>query len=138
MSFEILVVSSDSGSRHDLEDTLARLGLEAKCVSTLRECQETLHSGTVGLVFCDPHVADGDYQDLLSSCGDHKPALVVTSRTVAPQDFRNARECGAFDVISTPPRPMEVEWMVIQARRHAQREKPGHGHLQFASAAGHF
>src|SRR5579864_8059597 len=77
----------------------------------------------VGLIFCDSHLADGKYQDLLAPYG---PRVVVMSRGADWEEFREAMQWGAFDVISAPCRPTDVEWMVIQAKRQERKtENPG-------------
>ncbi|HTZ73064.1 MAG TPA: response regulator [Candidatus Aquilonibacter sp.] len=117
--FEVVVVSSDLESRRHLSHILVEQGLDPICTSTLRECHEVLGKNRVGVVFCDPHVSDGSYRDLLSAyrLTDRKPRVVVTSRGADWEEFKEAMRCGAFDVISSPCRPTDVEWMVIQARR---------------------
>lgn len=117
--FEVVVVSSDLESRRRLSDILIGQGMDPICMSTLRECHESLAERRVGLVFCDPHVADGSYQELLAAyrLTDRKPRVVVTSRGADWEEFKEAMRWGAFDVISAPCRPTDVEWMIIQARR---------------------
>jgi DNA-binding NtrC family response regulator len=121
--FEVVVVSSDLAPRHNLTSILANLGIDSVPVSTLLECHEILAQKRIGLVFCDSHVADGNYQDLLAAypkSGD-KPPVVVTSRSADWDEYKEAMRCGAFDIISVPCRNTDVEWMVIQAKR-AQRK----------------
>jgi len=117
--FEIVVVSGDLVRRGDLARILTAQGFEPICVPTLRECKEIFAEGRVGLVFCDPHVSDGDYEELLSAyrLKERKPRVVVTSADGDWDDFKNAMRLGAFDVISVPCRPTDVEWIIIQAKR---------------------
>ncbi len=117
--FEIVVVSADLVRRGDLARILAAQGFEPICVPTLRECKEIFGEGRVGLVFCDPHVSDGDYEELLSAyrLKERKPRVVVTSTDGDWDDFKNALRLGAFDVISVPCRATDVEWIIIQAKR---------------------
>jgi DNA-binding NtrC family response regulator len=121
--FEVVVLSSDLAFRRHLAEILAKLGLDPVRLSTLRECHEVLAQKRVGLVFCDRHVADGNYQDLLAAypiAGD-RPRVVVTSGTADWDEYKEAMRCGAFDVISVPCRHTDVEWMVIQAKRADRR-----------------
>lgn len=119
--FQVVVVSSDLQHRLQLAEILTKLGLDPICASTLRECNESLTQKNVGLVFCDAHIADGDYQDLLKDLPNRKPRVVLTSHSRDTEDFSNAMQHGAFYVISAPYRPTDVEWMVIQAKRAAER-----------------
>jgi DNA-binding NtrC family response regulator len=140
--FEVVVVSSDMAVRHHLARILASLGVGPVCVSTLRECHEILAQKTIQLVFCDSHIADGDYQDLLAAYpqADDKPRVVVTSASADWDEYKEAMGWGAFDVISVPCRHTDVEWMVIQAKRvERQAERPGPARLEtreLAKAAG--
>lgn len=117
--FEVVVVSSDLEHRLQLAEILSKLGLDPICASTLRECNQSLAQRNVELVFCDAHIADGDYQDLLKNHANRKPRVVLTSRSGDGEEFHDAMRQGAFYVISTPYRPTDVEWMVIQAKRAA-------------------
>jgi DNA-binding NtrC family response regulator len=125
--FEVVVVSSDLESRRHLSDILVGQGMDPICTSTLRECHETLAKKRVGLIFCDPHVADGNYRDLLAAyrLTDRKPRVVITSRCADWEEFKEAMRWGAFDIISAPCRPTDVEWMVIQARRDERHRSEG-------------
>jgi DNA-binding NtrC family response regulator len=49
----------------------------------------------------------------------------VTSRGADWEEFKEAMRWGAFDVISAPCRPTDVEWMVIQARRDERHRIEG-------------
>lgn len=117
--WQILVASSDLESRRNLMQTLSRQGLDPIGVSNLAECQDTLTTEKVGLIFCDRHLADGTYRDLLerTRTSTEKIRVVVTSRHPDWDEYLEAMRNGAFDVIASPCRPTDVEWMVIQARR---------------------
>jgi DNA-binding NtrC family response regulator len=116
---ETVVVTSDLFNRRHLIDILNNHGVEPFCLSTLRECREILRERSVGLLFCDREVSDGNYKDLLAICNSwtRKPRVVVTSPDIEPSDVKEAMQLGAFHVISSPCRPADVEWMLIQAKR---------------------
>lgn len=122
--FEILVVSSDTENRSRLSDILASQGMSPTCVSSLQQCYKVLSQKPAGLVFCDPRLPDGSYRELLSSyrVDGRKPRVVLTSPNEDWEEFKKAVRLGAFDVISVPCRPADVEWMVIQAKRD-ERER---------------
>lgn len=126
--FEVLVVSSDALLRGSLQNVLTTLGIDPVCRSTLRECYESMTQRHVGLIFCDPRLADGNYRELLEvrTASGAKPRVVVTSRTADWDEFKEAMHCGAFDVISVPCRRTDVEWMVTQAKR-AERQTQAAG-----------
>lgn len=117
--WQILVASSDLERRRNLMQTLTRQGLDPIGVSNVAECKQVLAKGRVGLVFCDHHLSDGTYRELLESPRStaDKLRLVVTSRHPDWDEYLEAMRVGAFDVIASPCRPTDVEWMVIQAKR---------------------
>lgn len=117
--WQILVASSDLESRRGLASILTRQGLDPISISSLAECREIIEKENVGLVFCDRHLADGNYRDLLnaSRSAKGKVRVVVTSKHADWDEYLEAMRLGAFDVISSPCRPTDVEWMVIQAKR---------------------
>lgn len=121
--WEIVVVSSDLESRRNLSAILVRQGLDPICASTLRECREILAERNVGIVFCDSHVSDGTYKEFLRGyrSRDERPRVIVTSRHSEWDEYKEAIRFGAFDVIATPCRPTDVEWMIIQALRDDRR-----------------
>lgn len=117
--WQILVASSDLESRRNLMQTLTRQGLDPIGVASIAECDEVLAKEHVGLVFCDRHLADGTFRDLLERVrgGADKLRVVVTSQHPDWDEYLEAMRYGAFDVIASPCRPTDVEWMVIQAKR---------------------
>jgi DNA-binding NtrC family response regulator len=117
--WEVVVVSSDLESRRNLSAILVRQGIDPICASTLHECREILSQKNVGVVFCDSHVSDGTYKEFLGGyrSREERPRVIVTSRHSEWDEFKEAIRFGAFDVIGTPCRPTDVEWMIIQARR---------------------
>jgi DNA-binding NtrC family response regulator len=121
----ILILSSDLKARVDLAKILERLGFAPITASTVNKCREILAKENVGLVFCDRDLADGDYRDVvtLAACkfAKGKARVVLTCRLAEPDEYQEAKLFGVFDVIVTPCRPADVEWMVILARRDAYK-----------------
>jgi DNA-binding NtrC family response regulator len=133
--WEILVVSSDFERRHDLATILNREDIDPICTSTISECREIVAKRNVGLVFCDGHLRDGNYRDLLSARRSmrSKMRVVVTSPDTDWDGYLDAMRLGAFDVIAVPCRPTDVERMLIQAWRE-ERSRFGRTH-RFHGAA---
>lgn len=117
--FGVVVVSSELGSRLHLGGILMKLGMDPICVPSLRDCHDSIVRKNIGLVFCDTQLTDGSYIDLLSAYRrrQRKPRIVVTSRSADWDEFKEAMRWGAFDVVSSPCRATDVEWIVIQAKR---------------------
>jgi len=117
--WEVLVVSSDIEGRRELAAMLRRENIDPLCAGTVLECRNILAKEGVGLVFCDTQLSDGTYRDLIAASRGMKSRarVVVTSREGDWDEYLEAMRLGAFDVIASPCRPTDVEWMVIQARR---------------------
>jgi DNA-binding NtrC family response regulator len=123
--WHIVIASADVEDRRAMRNIFVKLGLEPIAASSLRECVETAAPENAGLIFCARSLSDGDYRDLLAAArrGKWKTRIVIATRATNWDDYLEAMRLGAFDVISAPCRPTDVEWMIIQALReeHAQR-----------------
>ena len=117
--FRAVVVSADPDKRNHLSKILASLAVDCACASCLRECYEILTETRAGLVFCEPILPDGSYEDLLTKyqSREWKPRVVITSDGANWDEFKKATDLGAFDVIAAPCRAFDVEWMIVQAKR---------------------
>jgi DNA-binding NtrC family response regulator len=125
--WEVVVVSSNLENRQDVAGILFRLGIDPICLSTVDQCRNLRSRKDIGLVFCDRHVKDGDYRDILSAvslCQAQSTAKVVMMAELdTPEEYQCARQHGLFDIISSPCRATDVEWMVIQAKRNRHQGK---------------
>ena len=117
--WQIVIASSDSNHRRAVAEILKQQEVVPICTSSVRECRDVLAEETVGLVFCDPTLTDGDYRDLITAARsvNSRARFVVTSRQADWDEFLEAMRLGAFDVIAAPCRPQDLEWMIIQAKR---------------------
>lgn len=125
----VMIASSNLENRQRLTRILEQQGVDAIWASTAAQSRETLESEHVGLVFCDRYFADGDYQDVLAAA--HSPSakgetrIVLTSPMLNAEQYEKAKQQGVFEVIPTPCRPTDVEWMIIQAKRkELKRPRP--------------
>lgn len=139
----VVVASSNLEKRQDVAGMLFRLGIDPICVSSVAQCRELNGHNNVGLVFCDRNLKDGDYRDVLSATAastPQRPKVVMMAELGGAGEYQQARHQGIFDVISSPCRPTDVEWMVILAKRYARREKdlmePSRNLAQLWRAAG--
>jgi len=117
--WQIIIASSDPDRLRSLTEILKHQDLEPICTSTVMECRKLLIKETIGLVFCDRNLADGNYSDLIAAgrSVNSIARFVVMSPQADWDEFSDAMRFGAFDVITAPCRPKDVEWMIIQARR---------------------
>lgn len=127
--WDVVVVSSSLENRQDVAGMLFRLGLDPICVSSVRQCRDLVRRDAVGLVFCDRQVKDGDYRDVLSAIAPSfpgkAPKVVMMADLSNPEEYEEVRNNGLFDVIPSPCRPSDIEWMVILAKRN-RRQATGH------------
>jgi DNA-binding NtrC family response regulator len=141
--WQVVIASADVEERRAMCNILAKQGLDPIVASTVRECKQIMAQESVGLLFCARSLADGDYRDLLvaARAARRRIRIVLATRLTDWDEYLEAIRLGAFDVISAPSRPTDVEWMIIQALRdeHARRREStlvqhGFGGLQEASA----
>lgn len=120
---DILVTSSRLEDRRALMRILDGLPLNVYSSSTLRQAGELISQKKLALVFCDEHLPDGSYRELLAAnrSTQKPPRVVVTTHDGEWNDYLEATRRGAFDVIRYPLQPADVELIVIRAMRD-QRE----------------
>ena len=116
---DILVTSSRLEDRRALMRILDGLPINVFSTSTLKQAEEVISQKKLALVFCDEHLPDGSYRELLSSPGtvQKQPPVVVTTHDGEWNDYLKATRRGAFDVIRYPLQPVDVELVVIRAMR---------------------
>lgn len=119
-----LVVSSQLEGRQPLVRMLEAIPADVIACSNRIQAEEVLSRQGFEVVFCDEHLPDGCYSDLLhSNHWEHKvPRVVVTTRTGDWDLYFEAIERGAFDVIRTPGYPTDIEMTVIRAVREDDRQ----------------
>jgi DNA-binding NtrC family response regulator len=120
LPWDILIASADLEGRRRLANILSKLEVDPLTTSSIRESKEIIATERVGLIFCDRLLSDGNCYDLLnaSKAGKTKARIVVTSSTADWDEFLEAMRLGAFDVIASPCRATDVEWMIIQTLRY--------------------
>jgi len=114
---EILVIASDPETRRALSSILQTQGLKSVQASQLSEGRALLESQPVGMVFCERHLADGTYLDLLptvQSKAGNVP-VVVTSRLADWDEYLEALRHGAVDLIPSPCKKSDVTSALAQA-----------------------
>ena len=114
-----LVVGPNIEVRRALLRTLEALSRDVIVCSTQTQAEEVLSRQTVDVVFCDEHLPDGSYDQLIhSNHWDHRtPRVVVTTRIGEWELYFEAVTKGAFDVIRSPWYAADVEMAVIRALR---------------------
>ena len=122
--FVVLVVCANIEDRRAFMRVLNGLSSNVFSCSTLAQADELISRQTVNLVFCDEHLSDGTYRDLLSLTRSQQRTMrvVVITHVGEWKEYLEATHLGAFDVIPFPLRPTDVELTVIRAM-HGEEQK---------------
>ena len=130
---QVLVVSPGP-NREAVKSAMSRWSIDLLCCSDVHEAKVLLPSSNPSLVFCEEQLSDGTYRDLLQDIGRvQKVRLVVMSESNdLDQAFNEVSAFGAFEIIASPARPTDVQWITIRAMqeesrrsgRRRQREAP--------------
>src|SRR5579863_3416158 len=117
--WKTVIISSDLNDLSTLAEILKKQELGPICASTVSQYRDVVSKQSVGLVFSDSTLSDGDYRDVIAASRSlgSRARIVVTSCQATWPEFLEAIRAGAFDIIPKPCRPKDVEWMVIQAKR---------------------
>jgi DNA-binding NtrC family response regulator len=117
--WQIVIASAALEDRRTMLNIMAKQGLDPIVASRVSECQQSMAQENVGLIFCARLLADGDYHDLLMAAraSKRRTRIVLTARITDWDEYLDTMRLGAFDVISAPCRPTDVEWMILQALR---------------------
>jgi DNA-binding NtrC family response regulator len=104
--------------------------------NSIEQACHALAQDDVLLIFCENHLADGTYEDLLAAAKNIRAqARVVVTGLDSDQfdslGYCRARELGAFDVLRKSYGIKDLEWVVICAIREAAgaRTAPKTAHL---------
>lgn len=116
---DVLVACTDPGNRSALVHMLESMSVNVFSCSTMNQISEVLSKQKVELVFCDEHLSDGSFRDLLRPKQPWmgRPRIVVIFRVGEWAEYLEALRLGVFEVISTPVHPTDVELAVIRATR---------------------
>jgi two-component system response regulator PilR (NtrC family) len=112
-------------SRQVVESATAKWSLEVGWCSSLQEARRSLRRGTHPLVLCEAKLPDGTYQDVVQLL-QHKlnrTRVIVMSESEPEECYNEAMALGVFDVIATPCRRTDVQWIIMRAvQGHPQRQ----------------
>lgn len=118
----ILVVSSELGNSNTLGDTIGHEGWKTICASTVGECKGVFANQDIDLVFCERHLTDGTYRDVLAIARSRRRSarLVVMSSSPNWDEYLEALRDGAFDLIASPCGMADIAYVLDQAQREDQ------------------
>jgi len=115
----VLVVSPELESRQKLLQTLEAFPADAVVCSNRAQAEEVLSHQSFELIFCDAHLSDGSYAELLRKASLTSPGtrLVVTVREKDSEFSSSAAAEGAFAVVRWPGVATDIELTLLRAMR---------------------
>lgn len=126
MRWRMLAICSTQ-NRKVVESAIERWSLEVGWYSNLQEARRSLRRGTHSLVLCEAKLPDGNYEDVMHLL-EHKLGtvrVIVMSESDLEECYSSAMEKGVFDVIATPCRRTDVQWIIMHAvQGHPRGQTP--------------
>jgi DNA-binding NtrC family response regulator len=119
----VLVVGSDPECRRTLGNVFGQWGVEGIFVSTISDARKILLEQSIGLVFCESHLPDGGFTDLLDAAASKTFPVRLVAILHDGNEYANAIRLGAFEAILVPCQRSDIQWAIIQAR-HAEQKSP--------------
>jgi DNA-binding NtrC family response regulator len=120
----VLVISASVDERKSLMHLLDGLPANVSSCSTIAQAEEVFAGQAIGLVICDEQLPDGTYRDLLSTSQSGRGAkrVIVTTHSGGWEEYLEATQLGAFDMISFPLRPRDVQVTVTRAMQEEKQK----------------
>jgi|SRR5438270_12345218 len=115
----ILIVSSRIENKNTLLSTLDGLPVSTFTVAKIEHAFEVLLSSPIDLVFCEEHVTDGSYRELLSAvhARDKMTPFVLILCTGKWEECLEAVRLGATEVLRCPLEPTDINLTLVRAMR---------------------
>ena len=122
----VLVISSGE-NRDVVTSAMSHWSIEAVPCSGVREARTLLPSTRPSLIFCEEALPDGTYRELLQDVSKTAKTRVVVISADAELDahYNEALALGAFDMIASPCRRSDVQWIAIRAMHDELRRSGG-------------
>lgn len=122
----VLVVSAGE-NRDIVTAAMNHWSIEAVPCSGVREARTLLSSARPSLIFCEEDLPDGSYRELLRDLSKAARTRLVVISAAAERDehYNEALALGAFDMIASPCRRSDVQWIAIRAMQDELRRTGG-------------
>jgi DNA-binding NtrC family response regulator len=120
-------VISTGENRDVVTSAMSHWSIEAVPCSGVREARTLLPSTRPSLIFCEEALPDGTYRELLQDVSKTAKTRVVVISADAELDthYNEALALGAFDMIASPCRRSDVQWIAIRAMQDELRRSGG-------------
>ncbi len=128
MKQRVLLICPLHPVRQQLVEVIRRTGTTHVVRSSVREATEALKSGKYDVINTGRRLEDGNSDDLLRAAQLAQPdaPVVVVSRTGDWDEYIEAIDRGAFDLLSADSSPSESARVISNALRAAAR-RAAHG-----------
>lgn len=122
---------SASENRDVVSAAMNHWSMDPVCCSGVREASALMPEANPSLIFCEETLADGTYRDLLGGMTKSPKArfVVISPSAELDANYNEAISLGAFDMIASPCRRSDVQWIAIRAmhedaRRSFNKRRP--------------
>jgi DNA-binding NtrC family response regulator len=124
----ILIVSCRAENKKTLRHALDDLPVNAFYVSSIAEAVDQLSARPLAVVFCEEHLSDASYPDLLSLVRAYSPGsrFVVMLCTGEWEEYLEALRLGAAEVVRCPLQAPDIDMVLISAIREGYRDSALH------------
>lgn len=118
-NLQVLVASPYPETRQLISSILGQCKLEPVLSSTVSEARRVLALQPISLVFCEDHLPDGSFRDILGEAGRGATRIpvVVIARLGDWDRYLEAMRFQVFDYVACPFQRADVEWIVNRALR---------------------
>jgi len=130
-----LVVSSDDEVRRKLAQILRQCALAPVLASTVAESGMVLAVHELSIVVCNDRLDDGRYEDIVRLVirSETKVPVIVVSRTGGWPEYLTAMGGGAFDFLTYPPIPGDLQRTIQNAMQGRPQILEENGEQTWAS-----
>jgi DNA-binding NtrC family response regulator len=120
-------VVSTGENRDVVTAAMNHWSIEAVPCSGVQEARSLLPTARPSLIFCEEDLPDGTYRELLQDVSKTAKTRVVVISLDAESDthYNEALALGAFDMIASPCRRSDVQWIAIRAMQEELRRSGG-------------
>jgi DNA-binding NtrC family response regulator len=121
------LVISTGENREVVTAAMSHWSIEAVPCSGVREAHALMPTARPSLIFCEEDLPDGSYRELLQDVSKTAKTRVVVISAAAEVDahYNEALALGAFDMIASPCRRSDVQWIAIRAMQEELRRSGG-------------
>ena len=118
---------STGENRDVVTAAMSHWSIEAVPCSGVREARSLMPTARPSLIFCEEDLSDGTYRELLQDVSKTARTRVVVISAAAEVDahYNEALALRAFDMIASPCRRSDVQWIAIRAMQEELRRSGG-------------